>query len=181
MGLSAKAAGARVLGFSIVAAGLCAIVALLQNRFHFSLLYPIAFGLAVCSIGIGLYSLPFRLYPNAVAYVCRLTGCFATLDQHSSDSDAIILTVLVGFGFAFLLKLPNDLLTQTLKDKKLTYGNSMFFFVRFTGCSVGITISNTVFVMRWMKLLPIGSGVDAHAVDWKALHEIEDIRLRSLF
>ena len=100
------------------------------------------------------------------------------LDQHSSDLNSVILTAIVGFGFAFLLKLPNDLLTQTLKDKKLTYGNSMFFFVRFTGCSVGITISNTVFVMRWAKLLPIDSGVDAHAVDWKALHEIEDIRLR---
>ena len=70
MGLNAKAAGARVLGFSIVAAGLCAIVALVQHRFHHSLLYPIAFGLAVCSIGIGLYWFPFRLYLNIVAYVC---------------------------------------------------------------------------------------------------------------
>ncbi|KAF8344068.1 major facilitator superfamily domain-containing protein [Cantharellus anzutake] len=157
LGMNAKEAGARVLGFSAVAAGFCAVVAIFQNRFHHSLLYPITFGLGVCSIGI---------------------GCFATLDYHSSDAVSVTLAVVVGCGFAFLLKLPNDLLTHTLQDKKLTYGNSMFFFVRFTGCSVGITISNTVFVMRWAKLLPLNSAIDPHTVDWGALHEIQDIQLR---
>lgn len=101
------------------------------------------------------------------------------LNERSTSITQECLPLIVGLGFSFLLKLPNDLLTATLRDKHLASANGNFFLVRTMGCTTGLSIAAAIFETRLRTLLrPVSYDLDPHIVDWRQLIRIEPSGLR---
>lgn len=101
------------------------------------------------------------------------------LNQHSAAITRELLPLIVGLGFSFLLKLPNDLLTAALRDKHLASANGNFFLVRTMGCTTGLSIAAAIFQTRLQALLrALSYDLDLQTVDWRQLIHIEPSGLR---
>lgn len=101
------------------------------------------------------------------------------LNQHSSNALQKCLPLIVGLGFSFLLKLPNDLLTAALQDKHLASANGNFFLVRTMGCTTGLSIAAAIFSTRLQALLrSVPYVLDPTTVHWRELIHIAPVELK---
>ncbi|KAF8321751.1 MFS general substrate transporter [Clavulina sp. PMI_390] len=158
MGVNALVAGLSILPMSLTCAILSAPISIYLSP-HVPLKWLIVFGYGLTALGF---------------------GCMITLDENTHMALRECLPLIVGIGFGFLLKLPNDLLTIVLRDKHLASANGNFFLVRTMGCTTGLSIASALFDTRLQANLATTSYLlDPSDVDWRQLIQIQPVELRS--
>ncbi|KAI0932557.1 hypothetical protein AcV5_004253 [Taiwanofungus camphoratus] len=92
-------------------------------------------GLAISTLGFGVMML--------------LTGRTSPILQS-------VYPLIAGVGIGMLFHAPYQVFTRALRRRDTASGTSAFFLVRFTGATVGLTVSGAVFDDRLSKTLPSG-------------------------
>ena len=170
-----------MLTFSLTCAVLSAPISIYVAP-KFPLKWLVLFGYGLTALGFGERS-PSGFFSRPGILRCLLRpvrlGTMMTLNQHSPIALQECLPLIVGLGFSFLLKLPNDLLTAALQDKHLASANGNFFLVRTMGCTTGLSIAAAIFSTRLQSLLKhVPYDLDPKTVQWKELIHIEPVGLK---
>jgi hypothetical protein len=177
MGVNALKAGLSMLTFSLTCAILSAPISIYVAP-RFPLKWLVFFGYGLTALGFGERNAPDQGNTGYLLGPAPL-GTMMALNQHSPIALQECLPLIVGLGFSFLLKLPNDLLTAALRDKHLASANGNFFLVRTMGCTTGLSIASAIFSTRLQALLqPVSYYLDPETVNWKALVHIEPVELK---
>ncbi|KAG8858721.1 hypothetical protein FRB96_004858 [Tulasnella sp. 330] len=155
-GASAIQAGLLLLPFSLGSA----LISLFAN-WYMSRGPPknmVVIGLGVASLGLGLMSI---------------------LNEKSSRALQLALPLIAGLGMGLLFKSPFNALEKTIEPKDRAAMTGCFFYVRFIGTSVGLSLAGAIFDTRVQATAPPGFIIDPDSMDWRSLVHIQDAVLKA--
>ncbi|KAG9011024.1 hypothetical protein FRB94_008997 [Tulasnella sp. JGI-2019a] len=155
-GASAIEAGLLLLPFSLGSA----LISLFAN-WYMSRGQPknmVVIGLGVASLGVGL---------------------MAILNERSNRALQLALPLIAGLGMGLLFKSPFNALEKTIEPKDRAAMTGCFFYVRFIGTSVGLSVAGAIFDTRIKATAPAGFVINPQSMDWRSLIHIQDAVLRA--